>query len=209
MKRKWLFLTVGICLLVALTTCIKEPGPFEPEQYLKVGDLRPGGGWVFYDKGDDTGGWRYLEADTDNFFAEWGLNGVVCDSTYTDLFKGEHNTIEIFRQIIDNFEDSDDVMFKKATQLCLDSDNLGYTDWFMPSRDELNLMYQNLHLEGYGDFDTSGTPVLNYWTSSVGGDQAYEESLISCWIQNFADGLQLETSDRSQRNWVRAIRRFK
>jgi len=40
----------------------------------------------------------------------------------------------------------------------------GYTDWFLPSQDELQAMYASLHTNGWGDF-TNNT----YWSSSEAG----------------------------------------
>jgi hypothetical protein len=36
--------------------------PVQAEKVYKVGDFGPGGGWIFYDKGKISNGWRYLEA---------------------------------------------------------------------------------------------------------------------------------------------------
>lgn len=36
-----------------------------------------------------------------------------------------------------------------------------YTDWFLPSEDELELIYKNLYLNNPGNFTDS-----NYWSSS-------------------------------------------
>ncbi len=49
-----------------------------------------------------------------------------------------------------------------------------YDDWFLPSKDELNLIYEN-HLEGFSDF--------YYWSSS-------ENDAYSAWFQYFYSGHQ-------------------
>jgi hypothetical protein len=71
----------------------------------------------------------------------------------------------------------------------------GFSDWFLPSKDELNLMYVNLHLQGIGGF--LGTW---YWSSSQ-----VTASVAS--IQNFHNGNQ-HTDSKVRQNRVRAVRRF-
>jgi hypothetical protein len=48
----------------------------------------------------------------------------------------------------------------------------------LPTKDELNLMYENLHKHGLGRFDDG-----NFWSSS-------ENSSIYAWVQNFSSGYQ-------------------
>ena len=54
-----------------------------------------------------------------------------------------------------------------AARLCAvleyTKDGETFDDWFLPSKDELNLMYVNLYLEGLGDLLIGNTP---YWSSS-------------------------------------------
>lgn len=71
----------------------------------------------------------------------------------------------------------------------------GYDDWFLPSKDELNLMYQNLKVQGLGGFSDS-----YYWSSS--GDSA-----DGAWCQYFISGTQ-SYFYRSTGNRVRPVRAF-
>ena len=48
-----------------------------------------------------------------------------------------------------------------AAQLCNDLTVGGYNDWFLPSKDELDLMYENLYLQEVGGFTDD-----YYWSSS-------------------------------------------
>ncbi|MDA0931107.1 MAG: hypothetical protein O3C32_07020 [Bacteroidetes bacterium] len=80
-------------------------------------------------------------------------------------------------------------------------DNAGkaFTDWRMPSRYELNLMYQNLHLNGLGNFALGA-----YWSSSCN-----DNSLpIPGWTINFSNAAQSTISRSNNSIRVRAIREF-
>jgi uncharacterized protein (TIGR02145 family) len=68
-------------------------------------------------------------------------------------------------------------------------------DWFLPSKDELNLMYTNLQLFGLGGFSNIG-----YWSSSETG--------TSAWWQYFLNGTQGTSAKISGLNGVRACRAF-
>jgi hypothetical protein len=77
----------------------------------------------------------------------------------------------------------------------------GYADWYIPCKNELNLMYQNLYLAGLGGFNPAGA----YWSTATYypgfGTVAYT------WVQYFGSGLQaVELQSSSQR--LRLIRRF-
>ncbi|MBJ2357347.1 hypothetical protein [Sphaerochaeta sp. S2] len=57
------------------------------------------GGLVFFDKGDASGGWQYMEAapaDTE-MLARWGTTGLEVD-TSTNLGSGKANTQELVEQ---------------------------------------------------------------------------------------------------------------
>jgi TolB-like protein len=115
----------------------------------KTGDTGPAGGIIFYDKGFVSDGWRYLEAAPVG--AEFYLEKRY--SHQTDLSgngrmvgTGKLNTQNIVDRL-KRFGGND-----RAAQICTDMDINGFTDWFLPSIDELRLMYDNLYKKGIGSF---------------------------------------------------------
>jgi hypothetical protein len=77
----------------------------------------------------------------------------------------------------------------------------GFTDWYLPSKYELNLMYQNIgpgNLLGLGN--VGGFASNGYWSSS-------EINNNNAWYQNFSNGLQLGAIKVGATN-VRAVRAF-
>lgn len=72
-----------------------------------------------------------------------------------------------------------------------------FKDWFLPSKDELNLMYNDLCKQGLGSFALSYS---FYWSSS-------ESSAYEAWRQDFNGGVQYSI-DRSSAYRVRPIRAF-
>ena len=168
----------------------------------KIGDTGPAGGIIFYDKGSVSNGWRYLEAApaSSEFNAEWGAYEKNVTGTQTGIGTGKENTQIVVRYLNSIGESG------KAAQRCVALNIGGKNDWFLPSKDELNLMYVNLHQKGLGDFGkgTNRTSYHNwgYWSSSQ------EDSSFSyAWNQYFYDGIQF-SNYKDSTGRVRAVRAF-
>jgi len=164
----------------------------ESGKIYKVGDIGPARGYIFYDKGILSNGWRYLEAapaETE-FIAQWGAYGTDISGTNTGIGGGKLN-IEIIVERLKQLGESG-----KAAQVCVNLYFNGYKDWFLPSKDELDLMYKNLKQKGLGGFNNNW-----YWSSSHYGNKG------SAWNQNFSDGSQ-EGYSRDSTLSVRAVRAF-
>ena len=86
-----------------------------------------------------------------------------------------------------------------AAWICKNYTGGGYTDWFLPSKDELNLMRQNLYAHGYGNW--SGA---TYWSSSEYIDA---QGRYYAWTQYFTNGYQYYFKQYFPLN-VRAVRAF-
>ena len=122
----------------------------------RIGERGPGGGIIFYDKGSVTDGWRYLEAapaETE-FTAAWGPDGKEMPETELAIGSGRKNT----RIIADRLKQLGET--GRAAQLCDGLEYNGYTDWFLPSYNELILMIKTLSEKGLGGFEGW------YWSSS-------------------------------------------
>jgi len=157
----------------------------------KIGDKGPAGGWIFYDKGNSDGGWRYLEAAPvdQSIKTRWGCFGdSISGARGTAIGTGKSNTQAIVKKCFDP---------EMASRLCTDYRGGGKSDWFLPSKDELDLMYKNLKKAGIGDLDGSG-----YWSSSEDESADYNAS-----IQDFSSGFQC-TLSKVYTVRVRAVRAF-
>ena len=148
-------------------------------------------GIVFYDKGFYSDGWRYMEVAESKyeFKAQWS-EGSYFIETKTEIGSGKQNT-ENIRRMISGIE------CFKASQLCYLLHINGHQDWFMPSKDELNLIYVNLHKNGIGDFRDSF-----YWSSSQ-----HSSNLNQAWLQLFYNGSQ-NINLKGNTSMVRAVRAF-
>jgi len=155
----------------------------------KVGDTGPAGGIIFYDRGFTADGWRYMEAAPTDFNAQWGAYEQNVSGTDTSVGSGKKNT----QLIVDRLKQLGES--NRAAQICSIMDINGYKDWFLPSKDELDLMYKNLKQKGLGGFGTS-----YYWSSS-------QYSSSSAWDQSFSNGGQNSLSKYNIYS-VRAIRAF-
>jgi len=162
----------------------------------KIGGTGPAGGIIFYDQGAVINGWRYLEAApaVAEFEEKWGAFRKNVTGTKKDIGTGKDNTKNIAR-FLNSIGEKD-----KAAQRCIALNINGYNDWFLPSRDELNLMYVNLHKKGLGGFQNEA-----YWSSSQ-----YDAYNFDCvWYQYFHIGLQQHSLfDKNDPFRVRAVRAF-
>jgi len=155
-------------------------------------DIGPAGGYIFYDKGSYSGSpsWRYLEAapSDQSLKAVWGCDGIeISGADGTAVGTGEQNTIDI---------EAGCATAGTAADLCANLSLGGYDNWFLPSKDELNLMYTNLKVAGIGSFADS-----YYWSSS----ESYD---IAAYGQNFYNGTQNGSAGKSTPLQVRAVRAF-
>ncbi|MDR1786868.1 MAG: DUF1566 domain-containing protein [Treponema sp.] len=163
---------------------------------LDVGDTGPAGGILFYvdDTGFISGGvtYYYLEAaPADLGTYRWGgaensYSSYFC-GTETAIGTGAANTAAL--TVLDHGHEH------PAARACKEYSYGGYDDWFLPSKDELNLMYTNLKRQGLGGFSDSW-----YWSSS-------ELYSYSAWPQYFAAGSQ-HGSSKGNEHSVRAVRMF-
>ena len=71
----------------------------------------------------------------------------------------------------------------------------GYTDWYLPSKDELNKLY--LNKTAIGGFGVGNT----FWSST-------ENSEYTAWYQSFFNGSQSNNGTKNNPSYVRAIRSF-
>ena len=170
--------------------------PPKPTTY-KVGDTGPAGGVVFYDKGNNTGGWRYLEAASqDAGSVVWGTIGHDVGKTGIEIGTGKQNTQIILNYMMEKGENH------PAAMVCRQYSQGGYSDWFLPSKSELNLMYWNIKQNGLGGFKNEW-----YWSSSQINDGRRD-----AWAQMFNDGSQFIPSqfypNKQNVYLVRAIRQF-
>jgi len=173
------------------------PGKSEnPKTTFALRDTGPAGGVIFYDKGNYSDGWQYLEAapaSTEWTERTWGSNGTFIGGTKEDIGTGKSNTTIIVAWLNRQGEAG------KAAQVCdalvVENNGVKYSDWFLPSKVELNLMYENLCRENVGSFAD-----YYYWSSSEGDAE-------SAWLQNFDNSLQYDY-DKYSNVRVRAVRAF-
>lgn len=118
---------------------------------------------------------------------EWGCaNTQIPGADGTALGTGNQNTIDIMAGCATAYI---------AARICGDYVSGGYSDWYLPSKDELNKLYINRL--AIGGFFSSGY----YWSSS-------ELNSNRAWYQDFNSGNQETNFSKSNSFYVRAVRSF-
>ena len=133
-----------------------------PTREYAPGDTGPAGGLIFYvNPNYATDGWRYLEAAPfdQSAGAKWGcFRRAIPGARGTAIGTGRQNTHDMLAACTE----------RGTAAICAATsrpERVG--GWFLPSRDELTLMYTNLRATGAGDFRDRGmADNCQYWASS-------------------------------------------
>ena len=169
----------------------------------KIGDEGPGDGIVFYvDKSgftvyDDEGGEKvchYLEMSKDTLGESFWYSSCVSINTQKGLGYGKSNTYKILHKNTSEKLTEEDCAAYRCSKYSTSSTKAG--EWFLPSKDELDLMYKN-QKERVLVTCTS----LWHWSSSGYIDDC-------AWSQRFSDGYQLNEYKSIHKYSVRAVRAF-
>jgi ABC-type Fe3+-hydroxamate transport system substrate-binding protein len=169
---------------------------------IRVGDFY-GGGVVFYIfESGDTG---YIAGETHGLIAavedqssgiQW-YNGsyVTTGATGTAVGTGADNTTTII-----SVQGATETSY--AAGLARAYTGGGYTDWFLPSKDELNKMYTNRATINTTAAANSGSDFVSdfYWSST-------EDGFYDAWLQVFFVDDQFSSLKDDTLN-VRAVRAF-
>lgn len=162
--------------------------------FKTAGRIGASGGVVFYDKGETTNGWRYLEAAPNDLtfngsiVMAWGCNGTVIGQTQAIVGSGLENTARILSQCSNS---------GTAARVCDEYAINGLNDWFLPSIKELEIFY----VSSVGAYTLPISQPREYWSSTETGmnqAQSYDTQYASIY--------QWETKSSGKK--VRAIRRF-
>jgi hypothetical protein len=152
---------------------------YQPDQLFE-------GGLKFYT--DSTGQHGLIASTNDQSYGiQWSpLYNKITNATLSEIGTGRKNT----GTIVSSLGKGD-----YAARLCDDLILNGYSDWFLPSKDELNMMYMQRNLIG------GLNPQASYWSST-------ESDSLNVWIQSFVCQRQYFCSRKSDLYKVRAIRAY-
>jgi hypothetical protein len=156
-----------------------------------IGSRGPGGGKVFYDAGSKRSWGRYLEAAPVGWSGSptdprvpWCDDGrpVLVGRTSAGMGKGSANT----RRMVAKCRSG-------AANTARAYHGGGKSDWYLPSKSELNALYKNRAAVG-------GCPNYGCWSST-------EADAGFAWFQDFSSGLMLG-GKKDFADGVRPIRAF-
>ncbi|MDR0830228.1 MAG: InlB B-repeat-containing protein [Prevotellaceae bacterium] len=191
----------------------------------KIGDTTPTGGKVFYVKSGATyPAWKYLEAaPAESKIDEWAKgyfddNGdpddadltatwyIVEGAKGTAIGTGQANTAAIVATVLPLPAAADTEKWDfPVANYCVSYSGGGKADWFLPSKDELNALYQS-------KVYPASAGIKWYWTSSQHDDPNRNDNV---WGQDFGtneQGLQSESAKQSawgtNGGYVRPVRAF-
>ena len=165
---------------------------------LKIGDFHQGGVITYFFKETDPG---YVRGEQHGFVVSpeditqstyWGCPGLsIIKARNENIGAGKANTAEIVRMC---------GTLNSAARLCANYTYGGYSEWFLPSKDELNQIY--LQADKIGGIDKTDL----YWSSTEYSGTTITDQNIA-WLQLFIDGSYREAR-KNEVYRVRAIHYF-
>ena len=189
----------------------------------QLGDTGPAGGLIFYiDVADDHPDWTYLESAPSSWSTTAEDSGLAWLTERTDVAADGTDDFETSGALGAGKENTEDILAlpngsypaaQAAADYSVDQNGTTYDDWFLPSPNELDEMYENLHTQGKGGFsETDNTSFSNrvmYYSSWVDGGIVFSVNFVlseSARGDNFYAWTLGEFGDESR--YVRPIRRF-
>lgn len=152
--------------------------------------LQYGGGFIFYiDQSDNIGYIAYID---NSYFFNWGCYSTSIPTTeYNEIGRGQGNTIEI----VSNCNE-----MTSAAYYCHNLDVNGYSDWFLPSRNELREVMNNIP-QFVPSVNENGYEAY-YWSSSQ--YQYDDEEAYLDGPQSYSGG----SAPKEAELYVIAVRKF-
>ena len=149
--------------------------------YLAIG-VTYGGGIFFWL--DGNGGGLIAAPYNQSNGTNWGCYGIAIGKA---IGTGAQNIINIVNA---------GCGVGTAADICANYTDGKYSDWFLPSREELRLMFVNLQLQELGGFAN------NFYWSSTEDDNFY------AWLRSFTNGYEYPINKNSTNSIVRDVRAF-
>ncbi|MDC1227073.1 MopE-related protein, partial [Algibacter sp.] len=143
------------------------------EQPLQIGDYY-GGGIIFY---LDESGNHGLAAFKEDYLAStgWGCPFLVDGANGKAIGTGIQNTIDI----VNSSRACGEAYFGMAAEYCDNLNVKGYSDWFLPSLDEANLMVENIQY-GKGAWTSTQSGTESAYTAGGGSyGKAYPSYVVA------------------------------
>ncbi|MDP1728198.1 MAG: DUF1566 domain-containing protein [Bacteroidota bacterium] len=192
MKKTQIYLIVLLSSFIFINSCSKDKTETQPNtKPLDIGVDYQGGKIAYILQPGDPG---YISGQIHGLIASPGnlstgvrwhnTTYIIIGDTATALGAGMANTNAIV-----NSQGAGSY----AAKLCYDFVSGGYSDWYLPSKNELNKLYLNKTAIG-------GFSAFNYWSSS-------ESDVNNAKYQIFSNGSQLKY-DKNIPLYVRAVRSF-
>jgi hypothetical protein len=181
----------GECTVQLLGPIIPDALP-KPTIYY-VGQSAFGGIVAYINGGAQFGTSGFVVATTDQTVdSEWGCSGVTINAV--------SNT--------DGYTNTQRILAGCATRPIAASytegDINGYSDWYLPSKDQLTIMYNNVGNGASGaNFNIANFTTDSYWTSTavVGNNSV-------AWAKGMGAGTEFQAARTVNSLSVRAIRNF-